>query len=202
MFSFGKWFGSKDRRRYRDHGQLFTDLAAQEPRAILYLQDRGRATAARLVREAGLPTETTDELLNQATLIFLRKIADGGYEFRGHDPLTYLVEVAKRLVLAATRRKNPDLLPLEQVGTLPDPDQEERNRRRDAAELVTTLLDRLGDPCAHVIRLFHIEGYSDREVVELKLTDYGSVASLKVKRSSCMRKLIELAQAWKTVNPI
>jgi hypothetical protein len=65
---------------------------------------------------------------------------------------------------------------------------------------VRQLLGNLGQPCEQVVRLHHIEGYSDEEVVNQKMTKYSTTDSLKMKRSDCMKKLIQLAQQWKTSN--
>ncbi|MEM6772351.1 MAG: hypothetical protein AAF597_17375, partial [Bacteroidota bacterium] len=139
---------------------------------------------------------------NRGTLIFLQKIEAGSYVFQGHAPTTYLVEVVKRLALAASRKMKREVDSLDDHLDLADPDQEAFLRNKEAAVLVRSLLDHLGDPCARVIQLHHLDGYSDDEVVRRRMTAYSTTNSLKVKRSDCMKKLIKLAQQWKTVNSI
>ena len=41
-----------------------------------------------------------------------------------------------------------------------------------------------------------IEGYPDEEVVRQGWTRYTTTDSLKIKRSDCMKKLIQIAQQW------
>ncbi|MEL7160349.1 MAG: sigma-70 family RNA polymerase sigma factor [Bacteroidota bacterium] len=190
------------RRRYPTHAALFAGLQAGEERAVLALQTRAEPMVRKLVRERGMDNQLTEDILNRGTLIFLRKIAAGEYEFRGHAPTTYLVEIAKRLLFAAQRKRDRRTEALEAHPDLADPDPLTDERRTEAAEMVGTLLDRLGNPCARVIRLHHLDGYRDEEVVRRKMTPYSTVNSLKMKRSGCMKKLIKLAQAWKTVNSI
>jgi DNA-directed RNA polymerase specialized sigma24 family protein len=83
-----------------------------------------------------------------------------------------------------------------------DPNVEVVNRLDEATETIRHLLGQMGEPCAQVIRLHHIEGYSDEEVVKQKMTGYTTTDSLKMKRSNCMKKLIQLAQKWKISNNI
>lgn len=197
------WFGATGfRQRYPTHEALFEGLRALDNRAILQLQTKVLPTVRQLVRERGLDDRLVEELLNRGTLIFLQKIEAGSYVFQGHAPTTYLVEVIKRLTLAASRKVKREVDSLDDHLDLADPDQEAFLRNKEAAVLVRSLLDHLGDPCARVIQLHHLDGYSDEEVVRRRMTAYSTTNSLKVKRSDCMKKLIKLAQQWKTVNSI
>jgi hypothetical protein len=54
----------------------------------------------------------------------------------------------------------------------------------------------MGEPCTSVIRLHHIDGYPDEEVVRQGWTRYTTTDSLKIKRSDCMKKLIQIARQW------
>lgn len=201
--SLKNWFGPTGfRQKYATHESLFEGLRALDNRAILQLQAKALPTVRKLVRERGLDAGLVEELLNRGTLIFLQKIEAGSYVFQGHAPTTYLVEVIKRLALAASRKVKREVDSLDDHLDLADPDQEAFLRNKEAAVLVRSLLDHLGDPCARVIQLHHLDGYSDVEVVRRRMTSYSTTNSLKVKRSDCMKKLIKLAQAWKTVNSI
>lgn len=151
----------------------------------------------KIVSGYGLPTEKADEIINSTTLVFLQKIESGAYQFRGHDPMTYFIEIAKRQALMATRSLKKTVQPLEDLLETADPDYAELLRRQEAAESVRFLLEKLGQPCADVIRLYHIDGYSDEEVVHQKLVKYSTPDSLKMKRSDCMKKLVQLATRWK-----
>lgn len=117
--------------------------------------------------------------------------------FQGHAPSTYLIEIAKRLTLTATRFQKKASEPLDQYQYLQDEAWQQTQAQEEAAEMTSQLLTQLGEPCQSVIRLHFIDGYSDEEVVRHRLTRYTSVGSLKIKRSDCMKKLIQLAQKWK-----
>jgi DNA-directed RNA polymerase specialized sigma24 family protein len=102
----------------------------------------------------------------------------------------------------ATRTQKATPESLDYQYHLADPDIENEGKRKEATELVRQLLGHLREPCEQVVRLYHIEGYSDEEVVQQKMTRYSTPDSLKMKRSDCMKKLIQLAQQWKTINNI
>lgn len=194
-----KWFSSDvPFRQFDTHERLFEGLYNLETAAILCLQAKALPSVKKIVAGHGLSDEKTDELLNSATLVFLQKIESGAYQFQGHSPLNYFIEIAKRQALMATRSLKKATAPLENLPETADPDHADLLRRQDAAETVRLLLDQLGPPCNDVIRLHHIDGYSDEEVVNQRLTKYSTPDSLKMKRSDCMKKLVQLAQQWKT----
>jgi len=151
----------------------------------------------KLAKQYKLSEQQAEEILNQATLVFLQKIQNGAYAFQGHAPTTYLIEVSKRMVFATSRRQKPTSETLDEQLPLAAEDYAALERQQSAAELVSRFLDQLGERCAQVVRLHHIEGYRDEEVVAQQMTPYSTVNSLKMKRSDCMKKLIAIAQAWK-----
>lgn len=196
-----KWFSSDDSfQRFDTHERLFEGLRQLDTAAILCLQVRALPSVKKTVAGHGLPDEKADEILNSAMLVFLQKIECGAYQFQGHAPMTYFLEIAKRQALMATRSLKKATAPLENLPEIADPDHADLLRRQDAAETVRRLLDQLGPPCSDVIRLHHIDGYSDEEVVNQRLTKYSTPDSLKMKRSDCMKKLVQLATKWKNSN--
>lgn len=197
------WFSSSyPYKSYETNERLFDGLRRLENSAILCIQLKALNSVRKLVKHYRLPPEQVDDILNQSTLIFLRKIGDGSYQFQNHAPSTYLIEIARRVALTASRSQKKAPETLENQQHLADPDVETDGKHREAMELVGHLLGQLGQPCEQIVRLQHIDGYSDEEVVNQKLTRYSTTDSLKMKRSNCMKKLIQLAQQWKTSNNI
>lgn len=193
-----EWFSPSDPcKRFDTPERLFNGLRGLDNAAILCLQIRALPSVKKMAAGYGLPQEKVDEILHSSTLVFLQKIESGGYQFQGNAPTTYFIEIAKRQALMATRSLKKTTQPLENLSDPPDPDAADLLRRQEAAEIVGLLLDQLGQPCAEVIRLHHIDGYSDEEVVNHRLTKYATSGSLKMKRSDCMKKLAQLAQQWK-----
>lgn len=193
------WFSpQRPCKKFKNHQQLYDGLVAMNNQAILCLQTKALPMVRKVGKGMGLSHDQTEEILNKSTLIFLQKIEKGAYEFKGHAPTTYLVEVAKRLAMAMVRKKKPNHEPLENHNQGQWTDYEEVERRQASADLVRAFLDKLSEACSQVIRLHHIDGYSDEEVIKGGLAAYSTIGSLKVKRSSCMKKLIEIATKWKT----
>ena len=196
------WLSSKGGETFKDNEALFVGLRKLDQRAIVHLQEQAMPMVRKIARGYGLPSEKAEEILNDSTVIFLQKIESGAYQFEGYHPMTYCIEIAKRLALMATRTRKYATEDLEKIREIPDNEMEALQERREKAEMVHQLLTRLGDPCETVIRLYHIDGYSDEEVIEQKRTVYTTIDSLKMKRSICMKKLSQLAQEWKTSNKI
>lgn len=189
-------------RQYDGHERLFEALKRLDNAAILCVQTRTMSSARKFARQYGLPSDSAEEVLNQSTFIFLRKIQDGSYQFQGHAPSTYLVEIMRRTALMMTRTQRKQYESLDNHHDIQDPDTDAIDRQRESANLVQQFLGQMGEPCASVITLHYIDGYSDEEVVRQGWTRYTTPDSLKVKRSDCMKKLIQIAQQWRTTNNI
>jgi RNA polymerase sigma factor (sigma-70 family) len=187
-------------RKFGDHEQLFQALKNWDNGAVLCLQIKATPFARQLVRQHELLQEQAEDLLNQSTHIFLRKIEAGAYQFQGYAPSTYLIEVMKRVALTMSRKRQKSHELLENHANLHDPDIEAYHRQHESAALVRQFLERMGEPCQSVVRLHHIEGYTDEEVIKQGWTRYTTTDSLKIKRSDCMKKLIEIARQWKISN--
>ena len=187
-------------RQFDGNERLFQGLKDLNNAAILCVQNKAMSSARKFVQQYRLPPDSADEMLNQSTLIFLRKIQDGTYQFQGHAPSTYLVEIMRRVTLMMTRTQRKPHESLENHHDFHDPDVEAAQRQRESADLVRQFLTQMGEPCETVIRLHHIDGYSDEEVVRQGWTRYTTTDSLKIKRSDCMKKLIQIAQRWRNTN--
>ncbi|MFN4256145.1 MAG: hypothetical protein ACK4Q5_14185 [Saprospiraceae bacterium] len=129
------WFAGNDPcRKYASPESLFLGLKSQQNDAILCAQLKILPTAKNFVRQLRLPDDRVDEILNQSTLVFLQKIESGAYQFQGFEPTTYLVEVARRVALNATRTQKRPADPLENHTQLADPDTENLTDDADDAE--------------------------------------------------------------------
>lgn len=185
------------KREDAENEALFAGLKVLDTRAIVRLQERAAPMIRSLVSANGLPRELAEDILNDTTLIFLQKITSGAYRYEGWQLTTYCVEIAKRLVWAALRQRRTATTPIEEIAEVPDVYLIDFERQKESAEIVLLLLDEIGEPCRTLIRLYHIEGYSDEEVVKQRLSLYSTADALKTKRSFCMKKLTQLAQQWK-----
>lgn len=194
--TWNDWFSyDQPGKRFATHEALFEGLKNADNAAILYAQLKVLPSVRKIVKAYGLPTEQVDDVLNESTLTLLRKINDGSYQFQNHAPTTYLVEIARRVALMATRKYGKHMTEsLENHYEIADDDTQTQLARQEAAEQVAHLLGKIGSPCDTIIRLKYIDGYTDEEIVKQQLTKYSTVDSLKMKRSDCMKKLTQLAQ--------
>lgn len=194
--NWNDWFSREQPgKRFATNQALFEGLKNADNAAILYAQIKVLRSVQKIVKGYGLPADQVDEVLNQSTLTLLRKINDGSYQFQNHAPTTYLVEIARRVALMATRKYGKHTTEsLENQYELADEDIQTQLARQEAAEQVAHLLGKIGSPCDTIIRLKYIDGYTDEEIVKQQFTKYSTVDSLKVKRSDCMKKLTQLAQ--------
>ena len=189
-------------RQFDSNEQLFQGLKNLNNSAILCVQAKAMPSVRKFVHQYGLPTDNADEVLNQSTLIFLRKIEDEAYQFQGNAPSSFLIEIARRVALGMTRSKKNTHESIDNHLEIADQALEDSQRKSESADLVRRFLGQMGEPCESVIRLYHIDGYSDDEVVKQGWTRYTTTDSLKIKRSDCMKKLIQIAQQWRTTNSI
>lgn len=194
--NWNDWFSRGQPSKHFDSNEaLFEGLKNADNAAILYAQLKVLPSVKKIVKGYGLPAEQVDEVLNESTLTLLRKISDGSYQFQNHAPTTYLIEIARRVALMATRTHGKRATEsLENHYEISDDDTQAQIARQEAAEQVAHLLGKIGSPCDTIIRLKYIDGYTDEEIVKQQLTKYSTVDSLKVKRSDCMKKLTQLAQ--------
>lgn len=175
---------------YPDHHILFDALKNEERNAIYCLFTRVSGSVFNLGKNYGLTEDDIEELICDCITLFLIKIKDGKYIFQGFDPATFVVEIAKNKVRNMKRNilkhQTADLdFIVEQA------DEINVGSKEDAAKL-ESLLAKLNPNCQSLIRLKYLEEYRDKDVIELKLTQYTTVDALKNHRSKCMKKLIEL----------
>lgn len=178
--------------KYPGNRELFDGLAAVETGAIRCLQDKARGAIFNYGKMRSLPDEDLEEIVEDATVIFLEKIATGAYEFQGMAPVTYCVEVGKRLCLKRTEKRTLKTVDIDTAPVVGENEIGSFYEQRALEEQIGKLLAKIGENCRQVIKLRYYERLSDAEVIEQKLTPYSTVGSLKVKRSECLSKLSDM----------
>ncbi len=175
---------------YPDHRLLTEALQREEARAIQCLSARTAAGIAAIGRGYGLQAEDIEELQCDCIVLFIEKLRADAYEYRGHDPASYVIEIAKfrarHYARQASRRRAETLdaiaEPAEPAGF---------DERLENAGLLRTLLLLAEEPCRTLITLKYLEGRRDKEVIALGITPYANEKSLKSQRAKCMKKLAE-----------
>jgi DNA-directed RNA polymerase specialized sigma24 family protein len=178
--------------KFPDNKSLFDGLARCDNDAISCLMEKGRGTIFSYGKARAVSDLDLEEIVEDAAVIFLEKIRTGAYEFQGLAPVTYMVEVGKRLVLKRGERKTPTTVEVNDLQIGGDDEINDFYDQKAMEDLVAKMLEKVGENCRHVIRLRYFEKLSDAEIIDKKLSPYSTVGSLKVKRSECISKLSEL----------
>lgn len=173
-----------------------------ETGAVERIMEKTAPSVRYLVHRAFLPESLTRDVLHDAVVILVKKIRDNAYNPAESAPATYLIAIARNLIANQLRHnKKASTITLDDsTDEIPDDHTHAFLEGRERRELLESLLDMLGDPCARLIRLKYLDGYSDEEILAQNLTHYTTPLALRSKRSKCFQKLVELATATKTKN--
>ncbi len=180
-------------KKYPDHGSLFAGLGHEEADAIRCLSARVSGSIFNIGKSHRLSDDNIEELICDCITICLQKIRDGKYEFQGHNPATFVIEIAKNRAKNLRRSAlRHETLDFETIG-----EQEDKPDFGSLAEteLLEKLLSKLDTNCQNLIRLKYLEERRDKDVIEEKLTQYTTVDALKNHRSKCLKKLVEIGAA-------
>jgi len=178
------------------HAQaLVAALQREEGAAIRCLSSKISGSIYQIGKSFRLMDDDIEELHCDCIMIFMDKIRTGKYEYTGNEPATYVIEIAKRRVYHYTRKASQsatnDLDPRFDRVDEPEWDTLEQ------LEMLQRLLAQLNENCQKLIRIKYLEERKDKDVIELKLTQYSTVNALKNHRALCMKKLVELAAQFR-----
>lgn len=175
-----------------DKRAFHEQLHSAEPAAIrqLYARIAGVITHAASCRQIG--PQDTEEIIQDALLITIKKIRDGSFRFLGFDPATYAVQVGRGLVLNFCRKRKILHDNLESQSNLADADAHLFAEKKEQLELLEQAMNRLGEGCRQLIRYRFYENLTDEAVLHLGTTAYTNTDSLKATRNRCMKKLAAL----------
>ena len=190
-----------NRNNFDEVALLMESLRQGNSGAILFIQNQAKGFVVKGLQQYRLPTHLLQEVLNEASIIFIKKLREPDFSLHSAQPLTYFIEIIKKVLSNETRKRQigqHDLL--ENQYNLSDASVEAYHARKDNIELLNSLLSGAGAPCEQVIRLKYIDGYSDEEVIQAGLTVYSTAESLRQKRSDCMKKLKDKVSKLKDKN--
>lgn len=186
---------------YETAETLVEGLRRMETGAVECIMEKTAPTVRYLVRRARLPESLTRDVLHDAVVILIKKIRDNVYDPAESAPATYLIAIARNLIANQLRHiRNTPTLILDDAPEIPDDHIHTYFEGRERRDLLDSLLDALGNPCARLIRLKYLDGYRDEEILTQNLTHYTTPLALRSKRSKCFQKLVELAAATKPGN--
>ncbi len=180
---------------FADEDFFLNEVRRGDSKAIIFLQNNASGFTRTLLEQKKLPEHLKSEVLNDASIIVLKKIREPGFTLLSAKLSTYFIEIVKNVVLNKTRgRQFAGNDSLDDQHHLSDQSVEEYYARKENIELINRLLNDIALPCSAIIRLKYLDGYADEEVVQQQLVPYSTVESLRVKRSDCMKKLKDMAK--------
>lgn len=194
-----EYYLNKNQQKHKDYSdqeQWVSLLGEEHPGAIHHLYYRIMKPIRKLVQWNNLNDQWAEELIQDCIVLFIYKINQGQYVYKGIDPFFYVMELAKNN-LNNYKRKDRKHSSVEldidiDVASLPESDLEETCRKLEA------LLKLLDPNCERLIRLKYLEEKKDAEVIENAYTQYTTTNALKNKRAQCFKKLVELSKQYKS----
>ncbi|MEP7268489.1 MAG: sigma-70 family RNA polymerase sigma factor [Saprospiraceae bacterium] len=192
MKFFNYSFANKDNEvTYTDHQSLFNGLKNEDSAAIKYLFSKVSGSIYHLGKKYLLPDEDIEELKYDCLTLIIQKIRADKYIYQGFDPATYVIEIAKNKVRMYSEKNKRNTVKLldDSMDIAEDTDITDSS----PTDILNRLLNTLTDNCKKLISLKYLEERRDKEVIELKLTQYTTVDALKNQRAQCMKKLSEMA---------
>ena len=174
-------FGFKLKKdNFSDEDFLLQSIQLGEAKAIIFLQDKATGFARKMLEQRQLPQHILGEVLNDATIVLVKKTRALGFSLETAKISTYFNEIIKYVILNKTRaRQYTASHHIDDFQHLTDTDVQEYASRKEAIETIDQLLGAIGAPCADIIRLKYLDGFSDEEVIDKKLSTYMTVESLR-----------------------
>lgn len=167
----------------------YESLKELKPKAIKSLSDRLNISVYKLSGICFLTREDIQEFINDIILVTIQKIKSGQFEFQNYSPLSYSMEVARKLLSNRLRIKRMETVPLDTLEHSTSPNVDQYYLDKETQIKLGLLLKKMGANCEHLIRLKYYDELKDEEIIRKRMTDYQTVDSLKVKRSQCLGKL-------------
>lgn len=193
MFKFGSVF-----KGLSDQDILLAELAKENSTAIRYILKKVENNCSQSIKKMGLSDDNIQDIMHDGLILFIRKIQDGTYDSTISAPQTFLTGICRNLALNTLKtKKNVRTVEIEDFNH-PFANVTQNNfDAKEAQIMVARLLDEIGSPCKELIRLKYIDGYTDEEQIQLKLTSFSGPESLRVSRSQCMKKISVISSKYK-----
>jgi RNA polymerase sigma-70 factor (ECF subfamily) len=150
---------------------------SNNPPVLRALVQQNYGSVTRLLRRLGVRAAQIDDAAQEVFWIAARRLTDIE-PGRGH---AFLYGVALRVASQETRkqRRADPIADLEAVPRMraPEPSPEEHLERRQAREMLDTILDALPEELRVVLVLFELEGLEVREIAALREIPIGTASS-------------------------
>jgi len=186
--------------KYNDTDILIEALRLEKTAAIEYILKKVEKNCAYYIKKIGLSDESLQDVLHDGLILLIDKIQSGKFDSAQASPQTYMFGICKNLILNMSRsKKSIKAIELEESIQWFEDEINLSIHFKETCKLVQQMLNDLGMPCSQIIQLKYIDGYSDIEQVEQKLTHFSNLDSLRVSRSQCMKKLVTMSLKYKSI---
>lgn len=187
----------KTPKDYQDPQVLYHGLSDSESAAIVYLHRKVSGMLHSWRQGRNIPEADLEEMAEDATILVIRKIETGAFRFDGTTPLAYANVIAQNLLRNFMRKRQVVTTEVQEWDASEAPSVEQYLYGKELQQLLAGALEKMPENCRQLITLFHLEGKSDEETLQLGLTQYTTVPSLRSKRGECMKKLRLLMEDFK-----
>jgi RNA polymerase sigma factor (sigma-70 family) len=175
--------------------QLYEALGAADEAAIVFLADKVSTDVRQAGRRGGLAEEDIEELLQDVIMITITSIRKGSFEFMDFHPAAYALGEARKMIANLHRKKKLQTETLDQpMESESDFTPEKYIRDKERQQLLEQLLNQLDANCRELIQMKFFDQIKDKEIIEKNLTTYNNLASLRSKRSQCLKRLTAIAR--------
>ncbi len=185
---------------YRSEEELLDAFLRHQPAAEKYIYAHGWLFTKKFVMQNSGDEEDAKDIMQDAMLIFYKKLAGGQYQKRaGVSCFTFLNEISKRLwwyqLQKTSRRKAMFSLPPDTENLPTDTPDDEGEQNKDALiNLLYQALEQLGEPCHKIIKLGYFEKLSHKDIAIIFGYTEGYA---KKKRHTCLQKLMSIYETLK-----
>ncbi len=137
---------------------------------------------------AGLDKYHAEDIAQNTMSVFLQQIENGQLSYFFGEIITWAKGIAKNKFYEVLRKegRQKDFLSLHNQENLAEEDNEVSDYQK---EIVEIMLAHLNKKERYLIELFYYHGYSDKQILEKKLTDYSSKDVIKTLRCNAIKKL-------------
>ena len=187
-------------KRYSEVDVLIEALGNEKTSAIQYVLSKVEQNCRYYIKQMGLSDENLPDILHDGLILLIKKIQSGNFDATQSSPQTYLVGICKNLILNLSRsKKTIKAVELEEASQIYENESEMIFKLKEIRLLISKMLHEIGAPCAQLIQIKYIDGYSDEEQINQKLTHFTNLDSLRVSRSQCMKKLVSMSLKYKAI---
>lgn len=136
--------------------------------------------------------DTSAEVYQRAFTILYYNIKEGKLTELKSSLKTYLFAIAKNVFREGFRDKHRQTSDIEQVTTAQEMDYniDESYKKDHQREVVTKLLQRIGEPCKTVLHLFFFKNYSVEAIAHTM--GYKNERGVSKRKSICLKQLRDL----------